>query len=333
MSHPKPSSIKERIEGLALIDVHHHVVLPAYEKALIRSGARDPSKPLRKNATSDEIIEAMERFGIAKAIINPLSAAGVHHGNDEHADYLVQSTTEALVEFAALAPDRLGIFAPLSFPDVASALRQLETALGSFAADGLILMTNQNGVYVGDPSAEELWAELDRREATVFIHPTRPANHGSLGLEIWAAVIEYPFETTRVAANLIYNGYMARFPNIKWILAHAGGCLPYLSLRLKLMEEQDEKSPPFSERHPEGTKPYIGQFYFDTAIAGSKAALGALQEITDPTHIMFGSDWPYITDHLVTEQLANMLAPGVFTDNNFRAMENANAKRLFQRFG
>ena len=332
MSTSNPNSVEARKKDLAFIDVHHHVVLPAYEKALIRSGARDPSKPLRKNATPDEIIEAMERFGIAKAVINPLSAAGVHHGSDEAADDLVKSTTEALAEFAAAAPDRLGIFAPLSFPDVASAVRQLDTALGSFGADGIILMTNQNGVYVGDPAGEELWAELDRREATVFIHPTRPANHADLGLELWAAIIEYPFETTRVAANLIYNGYMARYPNIKWILAHAGGCLPYLSLRLKLMEEQDEKSPPFSERHPEGTAPYVGRFYFDTAIAGSKAAMGALQEVADPSHIMFGSDWPYITDHFVSEQLDNLLAPGVFTEEDFHAMENTNAKRLFKRF-
>ncbi|MFM1816131.1 MAG: hypothetical protein RLZ98_2826 [Pseudomonadota bacterium] len=320
-------------QKLELIDVHHHVVLPAYEQALIKSGARDPSKPLRKNATPAEILEAMGRFGIARAVVNPLSAAGVHHGDDGRADYLVASTTEALAKFAGEVPDRLGFFAPLSYPDVTRALRQLEYALDTLHADGVILMTNQNGAYVGDKAGEELWAEMDRRGAAVFIHPTRPANHEALGLDIWAAVIEYPFETTRVAANLIYNGFMARYPNIKWILAHAGGCLPYLSLRLKLMEEQDEHTPAFSERHPEGTAPYIGRFYYDTAIAGSRAAMGALQEVAGPGQILFGSDWPYITAHFVTEQLENMTAEGVFTPENFTAMEQGNAKRIFTRFG
>jgi len=323
----------DEIAKLNLIDVHHHVVLPAYELALVKSGARDPSKPLRKNSTSVEILEAMGQFGIAKAVVNPLSAAGVHHGDDANADYLVSTTTEALAAFVSETPDRLGYFAPVSYPDVGRALRQMEYALDTLDADGLILMTNQNGVYVGDPIGEELWAELDRRGAVVFIHPTNPANHADLNLNIWAAVIEYPFETTRVAANLIYNGFMAKYPNIKWIMAHGGGCLPYLSLRLKLMEEQDENAPAFTERHPEGTAPYIGQFYFDTAIAGSKAAMGALQEVTDPSHIMFGSDWPYITEHFVTEQLGNLTRRDVFSMENFKAMESGNATALFKRFG
>ena len=40
---------------------------------------------------------------------------------------------------------------------------------------------------------------------------------------------------------------MARYPNIKWILAHAGGTLPYLSMRLRLMEELEAggRKPPF----------------------------------------------------------------------------------------
>jgi len=215
-----------QIAQLNLIDVHHHVILPEYEKALERSGARDPSKPLKRDTSTAEVIDNMGHFGVSKAIVNPLSAAGVHHGDDGNADYLVRSTTDAMAKFVSGAPSQLGFFAPLSYPDVPAALKQVEYALDELKSDGLMLLTNQNGRYPGDPLGEELWAELDRREAIVFVHPTRPANHGTLNIKMWAAVIEYPFETTRVATNLIYNGYMKKYPNIKWLLAHAGGCFP-----------------------------------------------------------------------------------------------------------
>src|SRR5262249_16107643 len=191
--------------------------------------------------------EAMGSLGIEAAIVNPLSVAGVHHGSDADAGYLCQSVTDALARFAGHDLGKLGFFAPVPYPDVDGALRYMEYALDQLHTDGLILLTSQNGINVGDKRGEPLWAELDRRGAVVFIHPARPAFVDTLSTRIWGSIIEYPFETTRVAAFLIYNEFMRKYPNIKWILAHAGGCLPYLSFRLVLMEGQDIHTPPFSE--------------------------------------------------------------------------------------
>lgn len=318
--------------SLRLIDVHHHVVLPEYESALVRAGARDPSKPLRKNSEPQAAIEAMGQFGIAGAVINPLSVAGVHHGSDAHARYLTRSVNEALARFVSAAPQTLGFFAPVPYPDVDGALAEMSYALDTLGADGLIMLSNQNDVYVGDPRGEALWAEMDRRRVACFIHPARPSFVDGLGLRLWASVIEYPFDTTRVAANLIYNEYMRKYPNIRWIMAHAGGCLPYLSYRLHLMEEQDDHKPEFARRVPEGVTPYIDKFYFDTAIAGSRAAMLALNEIAQPTHVMYGSDWPYIDRHMITQQNATLASADLMNDARFAGLERDNALALFPRF-
>ena len=286
---------------LRLVDVHHHCVLPEYQAALVRAGAADPSKPLRTNSTPQAAIEAMASFGIDVAIVNPLSVAGVHHGDDANARYLCESVTDALAKFCQAAPSKLGFFAPLPYPDIDGSLRHLERAYAA-GADGVILLSNQNSAYVGDRNGEPLYEALNEAGAVVFVHPNRPPFVADLPVQIWASIIEYPFETTRVAAYLIYNEFMRKYPRIKWILAHAGGTLPYLSLRMQLMEEQDIHAPPFSQRVPEGALPYIGRFYFDTAISGSKAALSALTAVADPGHIMYGSDWPYIYRSLVEDQ-------------------------------
>lgn len=318
--------------GLRLIDVHHHCVLQEYERALVRSGASDPSRPLRKNSDPHALIETMAAFGMDAAVVNPLSVAGVHHGDDANARYLCETTGEALATFVSAYPRKLGFFAPVPFPDVDGALRQTAYALDVLRADGIILLTNQNGVYIGDPRADAFYAELDRRHANVFVHPARPAFVDELSLKMWPAIVEYPFETTRIAANLIYNEQMRKYPNIRWILAHAGGCLPYLSTRLKLMEEQDPNGPPnFSDRAPEGVTPYIGQFYFDTAISGSRAAMASLTRVAGPTQIMFGSDWPYIQREFVEEQIGDMREMPELADI-FAKVERESALALFPRF-
>jgi predicted TIM-barrel fold metal-dependent hydrolase len=324
--------MNEAAVNCRFIDVHHHVVLPEYERALVRSGAADPSRPLRKNSEPEIVCTTMAEFGIERAVINPLSVAGVHHGDDANARYLTRSVNEALARFVAQAPGKLGFFATLPFPDIGGALAELDYALGTLHADGVILLSHQNNVYVGDRRGEALYAEMDRRGVVAFIHPARPSFIDTLGLRLWAAVIEYPFDTTRVAATLIYNGYMKRFPNIKWLLAHAGGTLPYLSLRLRLMEESDEHKPTFVERVPEGVRPFLDKFYFDTAIAGSRAAMSALYEIADPSRVLYGTDWPYIDRQFVSDQLANLCGMSELAGSRFEAMARGNAEALFPRF-
>jgi 6-methylsalicylate decarboxylase len=315
-----------------LIDVHHHVVLPEYEAALRRSGAADPSRPLRKETKPQVALDAMTELGIEAAVLNPLSVAGVHHGDDANARYLTESTNEALARFVSSAPKRLGFFAPLPLPDLDGALRQMEHALDTLNADGVIFLSNQNGFYVGDPAFEELYAEMDRRSAVAFVHPASPSYVPTLRLDLWAAYIEYPFETTRVAANLIYNGVMARYPRIKWILAHAGGALPYLSVRLRLMEESDKNKPPFIERVPEGVAPYLKAFYFDVAIAGGAAPMAALTEMADPLRILYGSDWPYLERSFVTDQRDSLLGLPQFQGERLGPLAWRNAAHVFTRF-
>ena len=314
------------------IDVHHHCVLPEYEAALVRSGASDPSKPLRKNSSAAEAAASMATLGIEAAIVNPLSVAGVHHGDDANARYLCRSVTDALAKFAQAAPGKFGFFAPLPSPDIDGALAHMEYALDTLGADGLILLSQQNGIYVGDTRGEPLWAELDRRGAVVFVHPARPAFIDEFTSKIWGSIIEYPFETTRVASFLIYNEFMRKYPNIKWILAHAGGCLPYLSFRLHLMEEQDIAKPEFSKRVPEGAVGYVKQFYYETAISGAAPALAGLTAVTDPSHILFGSDWPYIHRETVEMQTVNLRSWDGFTPETYAAMERNSALALFPRF-
>jgi predicted TIM-barrel fold metal-dependent hydrolase len=315
-----------------LIDVHHHVVLPEYEAALVRSRATDPSRPLRKNSSPQVALHAMAELGIDAAVLNPLSVAGVHHGDDANARYLTETTNEALARFVSFAPDKLGFFAALPLPDVEGSLRQMERALDILNADGIILLSNQNGFYVGDLAFEPLYAEMHRRSVVVFVHPASPAYVQTLRLKLWASYVEYPFETTRVAANLIYNNIMARYPGIRWVLAHAGGALPYLSVRLRLMEESDKGVPPFIERVPEGVAPYIKAFYFDVALAGGAAPMAALTEVADPSHILYGSDWPYLERDYIRDQLADLLRLPQFQSTRLAPLEWRNAAQLFKRF-
>jgi 6-methylsalicylate decarboxylase len=330
------------VSDLGLIDVHHHVVLPEYEAALARAGAVDPSRPFRKGDPPDVVCAKMAEFGVAGAVVNPLSVAGVHHGDDAHARYLTRSVGEALAKFAG-ARRELGFFAPLPFPDIDGALAEMAYSFDVLGADGLILLSNQNGVYVGDPRCRPVYDEMDRRRAIVFVHPTIPPYlPDGLDLPLWPAYIEYAFDTTRVAVNLIYNEVLRDFPNIRWILAHAGGTFPYLATRLRLMDELETHKPPFPryggdrpfhQRFPEGVCAWLDRFNYDVALSGGGAPMAALTALAGPERILYGSDWPFVERDFVTSQLDDLIAMPQFAGDAFGAMARGNAQKLFSRFG
>jgi 6-methylsalicylate decarboxylase len=160
-----------------MIDVHHHIAPDEYVKALSRKGiTKALGVPLPK-WNLNTALEVMDVHDIATAIVS-ISAPGLYFGATENplafARDLARLTNEKCAELIAAHPARLGAFATLPLPDVDFALEELSYALEQLKLDGVILMSNYDGYYLGDERFEALHAELDRRKAVVFIHPSTP---------------------------------------------------------------------------------------------------------------------------------------------------------------
>lgn len=322
------------------IDAHQHAILPEYVKALERSGIVESGRmggggqqryhQKTMVFTPDSIAEVAAQLGIDHAVLISFSRSGIHHGNDENARYLTQVTNDAIAKLVSQTDNKFGFYGILPLPDVNGALKQMEYTLDTLHADGLAFASNQNGVYIGDTSYEEVYAEMNRRSVVAMIHPVRAPY--SWQLNAGADIPEFLFDTTRAAITLIFNGIMLRYPNIKWILAHAGGTLPYVSERMTVLRGEGDSGEQFAKRVPGGYMPGIKQFYYDVAIAGSEAVIGSLAAIIDPTHILYGSDWPYARKGSIAEQVISLRQMPQFADERLEAMERKNALGLFKRF-
>src|SRR5258708_18649841 len=121
-------------------------------------------------------------------------------------------------------PDRFGFFATLALPDVDAALTEVGRAFDQLKVDGVVLMSNCEGVYLGHPSFEPLWKELIRCGAVVYIHPAKPQMPLLQGIP--GPITDYPFDSTRAAVDLVGAGHMNRFGSAKGILSPAGAFLP-----------------------------------------------------------------------------------------------------------
>ncbi|MFI8434722.1 amidohydrolase family protein [Streptomyces sp. NPDC079020] len=266
------------------IDVHQHLVPPAFSGPMAERAAAlgwpAPAWDVRS------AIAMMDRRSIATGLLSfpaPVAApddlAGARTGT--------RSVNEYTAEVVKDRPDRFGHFAGLPLPDVDAALAEAAHALDELNADGLMVLSNMHGRYLGDPAFEPLWAELDARAAVVLVHPTAPPVAPVSGLP--GPLVDFPYDTARTALHMALNGVPRRYPRIKMILPHAGGLLPYAADRFAVAAHLHPDST------PEGLLGDLRRFYFDTAMSPI-AALPSLLAFAAPGHVLYGSDFPMLPE-------------------------------------
>jgi 6-methylsalicylate decarboxylase len=310
---------------VTLIDVHAHFLPSEYREALAASGIDHPDGfPRVPMWSADEHVATMDRVGIDVAMLS-VSSPGVSFGEGLTASDAV-SLARIVNDVAAAAmkdhPRRFGAFASLPVADVGESLAEVERALEGLGLDGVNVLTNVGGVYLGDTSLEPLMAELDRRRAAVFIHPTSPACWEQTSLGYPRPMIEFPFDTTRAVTNMLLNGTLARYPDIRWIVPHAGGTLPFLAPRIagiSMMLGADD---------PAAVATQLRRLHYDLAGSASGPVVSALLTLVDKDRVLYGSDWPFTPEPTVAGGLGWVTG----SDNPLTVADlNAAAVSLFPR--
>lgn len=314
--------------GKGRIDVHAHFLPPCYADALARAGMTTLDGGFPVPAWSAEAaLEMMDRQGIASAIVS-LSSPSTHFLAEDKKAALCRDVNEAGAELVRMHPARFGFLASLPLPDVEAALAEIRFAFEHLGVEGIVLESNINGEYLGSPRFAPIFAELNRREATLFIHPTSPACFEQLALGRPAPLLEFPLDTTRTIVDLLYSRTLQLNPGIKVIVPHGGAALPALIARIAAFANLPFLNPrPASEQEVFET---LERLYYDVALSTHAIPFAALRRIAPISQILFGSDWPF-TPEFAVERNLSLLGQLDLSESDARALAYENAERLFPR--
>ena len=306
--------MSENEAGNWRIDVHHHVVPPEFA---------DDSLPIKVPDTAAQL-RSMDNWHIQAAIMS--LTPRVILKNTHRLREVARTCNEFQAQMLRDHPTRFGSFALLPLPDVDGALAEIAYAFDVLRLDGVGLFSSVNERYLGDPSFDPVFDELNRRKAVAFIHPTHCEAAEHTGLRAPPFVVEYVFDTTRAIVNLIFTGTLKRCPNIRFIVAHGGGTVPFLAQRISMLE---------GHRHAEGVTdvlPALRSLYYEIASTTAEFALRSLQALADPAHILWGSDLPFVYGERLQEEVDHWNAYDGVNATARRNVEQMNALRLFPRF-
>jgi 6-methylsalicylate decarboxylase len=301
------------------VDVHHHLTPPDYVAAV---GNKAPIPPLSAAWTLGKTLDDMDAAGVQTAILS-ITTPGLWFGDAAAAARLSRSCNDYATKLILDNKNRFGSFAALPMPNVDATLGEIAYALDTLKADGVAMFTSYENKWLGDAAFVPVFDELNRRKAVVSVHPATAACCGNLIPYIPDTVVEFGTDTTRTIASLVFSGAAERWPDVKFIFAHAGGTMPFLIERFEVLARKPEAA----KMLPAGVRPPLRRFFYDTAQACNPSAMGALRQLVEPSQILFGTDFPNRTG---IEHVHNLAGCG-FSAGELHRIERDNAIALLPR--
>ena len=321
-----------------IIDTHTHLASPEWYELLRSHGLpRFEIKPLGEGKQAifanghvfgllhpnlferDKRIEDMDEAGVNMSVLS-LTAPGVLFGGEDISVHAARISNDYLAGAQDAHPDRVRWIAtlPMQYPD--ASITELKRAMAN-GARGVLICANVDGIPLTAPSFATLWAEMDRLETVVTIHPTLPAGAEAMTMEDYhlTAMVGFTFDTSLAVVRMIYDGFFDRYPNIEFIITHSGGTVPYITNRL---DNGYRILPKCSENISQPPSAFLNRLYYDDAMARDDAATLCMG-VCGADHYIHGSDYPFIP-YARSLEWATDLEPAVRD-----AVMGGNAKALY----
>ncbi|HKB65021.1 MAG TPA: amidohydrolase family protein [Pyrinomonadaceae bacterium] len=231
----------------------------------------------------------MDRVGIDVEVIS-LSTPNLFFADAQHQPEIARIVNDAYAELIAQHPARFKGFAsiPMDTPD--AALNELHRAIDELKLNGVILLSNIAGKPLTSPEYRPFFAEANRMKLCILLHPMLPANAEPFREYVLGPIVGFMFDTTLAVARMCFDGMLREFPDIRWIVGHLGGAVPYL------MERMDNGWRDFPEcrtKIDELPSSYLKRLYYDT-VNFNPHMLMMVREMIGADRMVLGSDYPHL---------------------------------------
>jgi aminocarboxymuconate-semialdehyde decarboxylase len=234
-------------------------------------------------------IEDMDRVGIDVEVIS-LSTPNVFFADAQHQPEIARMVNDAYAELVAQHPNRFKGFASIPMDDPDAALAELHRAIDELKLNGVILLSNIGGQPLTSPQYRPFFEEANRKKLCILLHPMLPANTDPFREYVLGPIVGFMFDTTLAVARMCFDGMLKEFPDIRWIVAHLGGAVPYL------MERMDNGWRDFPEcraKIDELPSTYLKRLYYDT-VNFNPHMLMMVRDMIGADRMVMGSDYPHL---------------------------------------
>lgn len=237
----------------------------------------------------DKRLEDMDRVGIDVEVVS-LSTPNIFFADETRQPEVARVLNDAYAELIAKHPTRFKGFASIPMDDSEAAIAELHRAIDELKMSGVVLLSNIRGRALTSPIYRPFFEEANRMKLCIFLHPMIPTNSEPFKEYVLGPLVGFPFDTTLAVARMCFDGMLRDLPNIRWIIGHLGGAIPYL------MERLDSGYRDFAECRVNIDEPpstYLKRLYYDT-VTFSAHNLRMARDLVGTDRMVMGSDYPHM---------------------------------------
>jgi len=231
----------------------------------------------------------MDRAGFDVQILT-LSVPSVDIFPVEVGEKLARVVNDEIREICNAHPDRFMGFATLPFLDPERAVKELERCIDTLGFKGACIGSNINGMPLDHKLLYPFYERVADYDLPVHIHPRAPVDKETYKDYRLGPMIGFEMDLCVAVVRLIMGGVLERFPNLKFVVSHLGGAVPYLAERIQNCYEA------YPECQANLSRPamdYLKSFYYDT-VSFFEPALMCAYLFAGAQRLVLGSDYPHV---------------------------------------
>jgi aminocarboxymuconate-semialdehyde decarboxylase len=291
------------------IDIHNHFYPTKFLKQLERDGAtvglsvetdewgrqilvQHGNRVVTITPPMNDIdmrLEDMHQAGFDMQILT-LSAPSVDIFPEEIGESLAQVVNDEIAEICRKHPDRFMAFATLPFIDPDRTVKELKRCIDELKFKGACIGTNINGMGLDDQRLYPFYESMSEYDLPIHIHPRAPVDKETYKDYRLLPMIGFEMDICVAVVRLVMGGVMDKFPNLKFIVSHLGGAIPYLAERI---QNCYEAYPDCQENISGSARDYLKRFYYDT-VSFFEPALMCAYAFVGAGRMVLGSDYPHV---------------------------------------
>lgn len=317
-------------------DVHAHGLPPALIAALAQDDGRcgieiveESGKrflrvatggggPLREDFTDTAArLAAMDAAGVDVQLMSPWIGVTGYTLPAEQGQRWARLFNETLAAFVAEHPDRFRGLGHVPLQSPAAAADELQHAVDDLGLVGVEIATTIDGRELDDPDLEPFWAAAEELRCLLLLHPDQTLPGRAQPRYFLNNLVGNAAETTIAVSHLLFGGVLDRHPDLRLILVHGGGYLPWQAGRI---DHGATAAPvhgaPALKRRP---SEQLRTLYYDT-VTHSPEALAYLIDFAGVDHVVLGTDYPFEMGQPDAVSLVDRV-PGLSAQDRQRILE------------
>jgi len=209
----------------------------------------------------------------------------------QETDEWAMRINDELARIIADYPGKFAGFGSVGFGDPQRSIAEVDRCANQLGFSGFQIFSNVSGRLLDSPEFLVVLKHIAKLGKPMHLHPAIPPNRIGMGLPSQFLGLGFPFDTSLNTVRLIQSGLFDETPDLKLIVAHAGGVIPYLSGRLETFSSPSSivhDSPRL--RHP--LSHYFSRLYVDT-VCYHVEALQCCYQVMGAEHLLYGTDHPF----------------------------------------